>query len=114
MEFCMPTTHEHSPVFATAARERLTWIVELMSRYAHEKCNSHDSARLAAAIVTHLKSFASDVPEGSQLADTVTHWLEAWEPIPDCHAAEQRANADSNTHGSLAALVMRARHACGR
>ena len=30
-------------------RERLTWIVELMSRYAHEKDHSHDSARLAAA-----------------------------------------------------------------
>jgi len=111
MEFCMPTSHEHSPAFATAARERLTWIVELMSRYAHEKCNSHDSARLAAAIVTHLNSFASDVPEGSQLADTVAHWLEAWEPILDRHVAEQRTSADSNTHDSLAELVMRARYA---
>jgi hypothetical protein len=93
----------------TATRDRLTWIVELMSRYAHEKCHSHDSARLAAAIVAHLKSFASDLPEGSQLADTVLHWLDAWEPILERHVAAQRANATVTP--SLATLVLRARYA---
>lgn len=93
----------------TAMRDRLTWIVELMSRYAHEKCNSHDSARLAAAIVAHLKSFASDLPDGSQLADTVSHWLDAWEPILDRHVAAQRVSASATP--SLATLVFRARYA---
>lgn len=93
----------------TATHDRLTWIVELMSRYAHEKDNSHDSARLAAAIVAHLKSFVTDLPDDSQLAATVSHWLDAWEPILERHVAAQHVNAAATP--SLATLVFRARYA---
>lgn len=105
----MPAGPESNTTTMTATRDRLTWIVELMSRYAHEKCNSHDSARLAAAIVSHLKSFAADMPDGSQLADTALHWLDAWEPILDRHVAAQRVTAAAAP--SLITLVRRARYA---
>lgn len=105
----MPAELESTTTPMTASRDRLTWIVELMSRYAHEKCNSHDSARLAAAIVSHLKSFAADLPDGSQLADTASHWLDAWEPILDRHVAAQRVTASAAP--SLTTLVFRARYA---
>jgi hypothetical protein len=91
------------------APDRLTWIVELMSRYAQEKCDSHDSARLAAAIVAHLKSFASDDAVRGQLADTVSHWLDTWEPILERHVAQQQPRQSEST--SLYQLVMRARYA---
>jgi hypothetical protein len=91
------------------APDRLTWIVELTSRYAREKCESHDSARLAAAIVSHLKSFADDGSIGNQLAETVSHWLDTWEPILERHVGTQRPDAD--TSPSLYKLVARARYA---
>lgn len=68
---------------ATQMPERMQWIIELMSRYAQERAGEHESARLAAAIVSHLKSMVQDSVEGSRLADTATHWLETWEPILD-------------------------------
>ena len=92
-----------------SVRDRLTWIVELMGRYAAEKCESHDSARLAAAIVTHLKSFAIEQPANSQLADTASHWLDTWEPILERHVAAQRSAAPVTS--SLYNLVTRARYA---
>ena len=97
-----------------SARERLTWIVELMSRFALEKCDGHDSARLAAAIVAHLKSLASDLAENSQLADTVAHWIDTWEPIMERHLATQRViapPAPPENLVSLTALIQRARFA---
>lgn len=92
-----------------SARDRLTWIVELMSRYAAEKCDSHDSARLSAAIVAHLKSLATDLPAGGQLTDTVSHWLDIWEPLLERHVAAQRPAPGATT--SLYQLVRRARYA---
>lgn len=97
-------------VSTTAARERLTWIVELMSRYAREKQQSHDSARLAAAIVNHLKALAAAVPDGSPLAQAASHWLDAWEPILDGHLARSGATTTAATP-SLLDLVQRARYA---
>lgn len=105
------TAHGHAVIDADcpSARDRLTWIVELMSRYAAEKCDSHDSARLAAAIVAHLKSLATDLPAGGQLTDTVSHWLDIWEPLLERHVAAQRPAPSATT--SLYQLVMRARYA---
>ena len=91
------------------ARDRLTWIIELMSRYATEKSDSHDSARLAAAIVAHLKSLSCELPSGGQLSDTVSHWLDAWEPLLERHIATQRPTAAASV--ALTQLVMRARYA---
>ncbi len=91
------------------ARDRLTWIIELMSRYATEKSDSHDSARLAAAIVAHLKSLSSELPSRGQLSETVSHWLDAWEPILERHIATQRPSTAASV--SLTQLVMRARYA---
>ena len=98
-----------APVVGPSAPERLTWIVELMSRYAKEKCESHDSARLAAAIVSHLNSFADDSSVAGQLAETVSHWLDTWEPILQRHVSSQRVASDQSS--SLYKLVFRARHA---
>ena len=98
-----------APVVGPSAPERLTWIVELMSRYAKEKCESHDSARLAAAIVSHLNSFADDRSVAGQLAETVSHWLDTWEPILQRHVFSQRVASDQSS--SLYKLVFRARHA---
>lgn len=92
---------------ANPARERLTWIVELMSRYAHEKDQSHDSARLAAAIVNHLHALVAETPEHSPLADAASHWLDAWEPILSHHLA--RARVSTSTTPSLLDLVRRTR-----
>ena len=98
-----------APVLGPSAPDRLTWIVELMSRYAKEKCESHDSARLAAAIVAHLNSFADDRSVAGQLAETVSHWLDTWEPILEQHVSSQRATTEQCS--SLGKLVLRARYA---
>ena len=87
--------------------ERMQWIIELMSRYAHERACEHESARLAAAIVSHLKSMVRDAFEGSRLADTASHWLETWEPILDRNIKSQ--SGASSTAVPLAVLVRRAR-----
>ena len=101
-----------APLVGPSAPDRLTWIVELMSRYAKEKCESLDSARLAAAIVAHLKSFAEDRSVAGQLAETVSHWLDTWEPILEHHVSSQRAASDqSQSSSSLNKLVLRARYA---
>ncbi len=98
-----------APTAKPSAPDRLTWIVELMSRYAREKYESHDSARLAAAIVSHLKSLAADHAIAGALAETVSHWLDTWEPILEHHVATQRP--DSGASPSLYTLVARARYA---
>lgn len=91
------------------ARDRLTWIIELMSRFATEKIEHHDSPRLAAAIVTHLNALAAETAQGSQLSETVSHWLDTWEPILERQLALQgRSNP---WPASLQQLVMRARFA---
>lgn len=86
--------------------ERMQWIIELMSRYAHERAGEHESARLAAAIVSHLKSIARDAFEGSRLAETANHWLETWEPILDRNIKSQSAGSAAVP---LELLVRRAR-----
>ncbi len=96
-------------VLGPSAPDRLIWIVELMSRYSKEKCESHDSARLAAAIVAHLNSFADDGSVAGQLAETVSHWLDTWEPILERDVARQCSMAGVTP--SLGKLVMRARYA---
>lgn len=92
-----------------SARDRLTWIVELMSRFATEKLDHHDSPRLAAVIVTHLNALASETATGSQLNETVSHWLDTWEPILE---RQLTLRGRSNPWpASLQPLVMRARFA---
>ena len=97
-----------------SAADRMTWIVELMSRYATEKADSHDCPRLTAAIVTHLKALLEELPMQGQFADTVSHWLDTWEPLMERHVAAPQAKASRPTldaHASLTALVTRARYA---
>jgi hypothetical protein len=87
--------------------ERLSWLVELMSRYAREFMQSndgHESPRLAAAIVAHLKSLANDLPSSGRLADANEHWLEMWDSILSLHLRHDQA-----PNLPLRALVERAR-----
>lgn len=110
----MPNLKIHASLATYSTPDRLTWIVELMSRYAAEKAESHECLRLAAAIVTHLKAFLVDLPTHGQLADTVSHWLDTWEPLMERHAACSRADARhplADASGALAALLTRARYA---
>jgi hypothetical protein len=65
--------------------QRLIWLIELMSRYAREFAQSHESPRLAAAILSHLKSLANELPATDRLAETTEHWIDVWEPILDQH-----------------------------
>jgi hypothetical protein len=87
--------------------ERKQWVIELISRYAQERAGEHESARLAAAIVSRLKSMVRDAFEGSRLADTANHWLETWEPILDRNIKSQ--SGASSAAVPLAVLVRRAR-----
>ncbi len=76
-----------------APAERLSWLVELMSRYAREFAQSndgHESPRLAAAIVSHLKSLADDLPVSGRLTDANEHWLEMWDGILSLHLRHDR------------------------
>ena len=110
----MPNPKIHLSLATYSAPDRLTWIVELMSRYAAEKADSHECPRLAAAIVTHLKAFLVDLPTHGQLADTVSHWLDTWEPLMERHVASLRATARHplmDATSALATLVTRARYA---
>lgn len=110
----MPNAKIHASLSVYSAPDRLTWIVELMSRYAGEKADSHECPRLAAAIVTHLKAFLVDLPTHGQLADTVSHWLDTWEPLMERHLASQRAGSRhslADATSALSALVTRARYA---
>lgn len=89
------------------ACDRLTWIIELMSRFATEKLDHHDSPRLAAVIVAHLNALAAETAPNSQLGETISHWLDTWEPILERQLALQgRTNA---WPASLLPLVARAR-----
>ena len=99
----------HAETAGHNARDRLTWIVELMSRFATEKLDHHDSPRLAAVIVTHLNALAAETTPGSQLSETVSHWLDTWEPILERQLTLQgRSNP---WPASLQQLVLRARFA---
>ena len=60
---------------------RLTWLLELTGRFARERLDDHDSARLAAAIVIHLRALDAETPSGSATAATIEHWLELWEGV---------------------------------
>jgi hypothetical protein len=109
------TTISQTPVAANdspddvSPTERLSWLVELMSRYAREFADSHDShesPRLAAAIVAHLRSLVNDLPPEGRMTDAVEHWLEMWDGILSLHLGqlgEQRSNLP------LKRLVERAR-----
>jgi hypothetical protein len=95
-----------SPEDVTPA-ERLSWLVELMSRYAREFMQSndgHESPRLAAAIVAHLKSLSNDLPASGRLADANEHWLEMWDSILSLHLRR-----DCEPGLPLRALIERAR-----
>jgi hypothetical protein len=87
--------------------ERLSWLVELMSRYAREFMQSndgHESPRLAAAIVSHLKSLSNDLPASGRLTDANEHWLEMWDSILSLHL-----RSDRQPNISLRTLIERAR-----
>ena len=111
----MPTFSIKQPIRAATSTEtvshsacdRLTWIVELMSRFASEKLDHHDSPRLAAVIVTHLNALAAETIPGSQLSETVSHWLDTWEPILEQQLSRQGRSA--SWPASLQPLVTRAR-----
>jgi hypothetical protein len=95
-----------SPDDVTPA-ERLSWLVELMSRYAREFMQSndgHESPRLAAAIVSHLKSLSNDLPASGRLTDANEHWLEMWDGILSLHL-----RSDREPNLPLRALIERAR-----
>ena len=99
----------HAEVAGDGARDRLTWIVELMSRFATERLDHHDSPRLAAVIVTHLNALAAETAQGSQLSETVCHWLDTWEPILERQLTLQ--GRSNSWPASLQQLVARARFA---
>lgn len=116
--FVRTLTHTHPKIRASlaaySAPDRLKWIVEPKSRYAAEKADSHACPRLAAALVTHLKAFLADLPTHDQLADTVSHGLDTWEPLMERHVSSLGAGARHplvDATSALAALVMRARYA---
>jgi hypothetical protein len=99
-------TANDSPDDVTPA-ERLSWLVELMSRYAREFAQSsdgHESPRLAAAIVTHLKSLSNDLPASGRLTEANEHWLEMWDSILSLHL-----HRDREPSFPLRALIERAR-----
>ncbi|MGL4230606.1 MAG: hypothetical protein ACRDAM_01580 [Casimicrobium sp.] len=101
-----PMAANDSPDDVTPA-ERLSWLVELMSRYAREFMQSsdqHESPRLAAAIVSHLKSLANDLPASGRLTDANEHWLEMWDEILSRHLRHDREPSSP-----LRALIERAR-----
>ncbi|MCS6996544.1 MAG: hypothetical protein NZ533_06245 [Casimicrobiaceae bacterium] len=84
--------------------ERLTWIVELMARFAREKVHAHDCPRLAAAILLHLKALGHELPNDSALSRTLEHWQEIWEDVLERSLRQQ----DAPSPPALAELVRRA------
>jgi hypothetical protein len=88
----------------TPMPERLVWIIELMSRYAREFANSHESPRLAAAILAHLKSLSNELPSSDRLSETIEHWIDVWEPI-----LNQHIKPGTTIPQPLRALIERAR-----
>lgn len=101
-------SHPRSPT-APVDPTRLTWLLELMGRFARERADDHDSARLAAAIVIHLRALEAETPAESALATTVEHWLELWESVLE-RALARHASVPA---GSLFDLVRRARFSSG-
>ncbi len=73
--------HRGSSRPLTADPTRLTWLLELMGRFARERLDDHDSARLAAAIVIHLRALNAETSDESAIAPTIEHWLELWEGV---------------------------------
>jgi hypothetical protein len=120
MSFAMSPRNSHSPdalprVAANdspddiSPAERMSWLVELMSRYAREFAESHDShesPRLAAAIVAHLRSLANDLPNAGRLAEATEHWIDMWDSILSLHL---RAGDTSIANPSLRSLIERAK-----
>ena len=110
----MPNPKIHASLAAYSAPDRFIWIIELISRYVAEKADSHECPRLVSAIVKHLKTLLVDLPTHGQLADTVSHWLETWEPLMERHVASLHAasrNPLADATSPLSALVARARYA---
>ncbi|MFN3628867.1 MAG: hypothetical protein ACK4XK_02230 [Casimicrobiaceae bacterium] len=83
----------------------MTWLLELMGRFARERQDDHDSARLAAAIVIHLRALDAETPAESSLSPTIDHWLELWEAVLE-RALSRHA---PQSGASLFDLVQRAR-----
>jgi hypothetical protein len=85
----------------------MTWLIELMSRYAREIAQSndaHESPRIAAAIVVHLRSLLNESPPAGRLTDAADHWMEMWDAILALQLNKRAYGRD----GSLRALVHRA------
>jgi hypothetical protein len=88
--------------------ERMSWLVELMSRYAREFAQSsdgHESPRIAAAIVAHLRSLSRDLPNTGRLTEATEHWTEMWESILSQHL---RKGDETIGNPSLRSLIKRA------
>jgi hypothetical protein len=87
--------------------ERMTWLLELMSRFAREFAHSsdrHQSTRIAAAIVAHLRTMTSETLMSRRLNDASEHWFEIWDGI----LSQQLAGGMNTSDGSLRSLVKRA------
>lgn len=92
---------------AVSHAERMTWLIELMSRYARELAQSsdgHQSTRIAAAIVTHLRTLVNETPNTARLNDASEHWFDIWDGI----LSRQLNGATLARDESLRALVLRA------
>lgn len=63
--------------------QRLTWLAELMGRFASEQVEGYDSTRLAAAILIHLRSLRAELLDGQGLASTAEQWIDSWEKVLD-------------------------------
>ncbi len=75
------------------AQDRLFGLVELMSRYARARLDGHESTRLAAAIVGHLRALADALPAAPQVHRDAEHWLQEWECIVERQQVLQRQSA---------------------
>ncbi len=87
--------------------QRLSWLTELMGRYAGERLETGDCTRLAAAIVIHLRALHEDLDGSPGLAASVEHWLERWERILDRAIRQTSAQDRSATLGELVAQARR-------
>ena len=91
--------------------QRLTWLTELMGRFAAEQSDGHDSTRLAAAILIHLRSLRSELLDGQGLASTAEHWIDNWEKVLERAASRKplRDSASASPAVSLHSLITQAR-----
>jgi hypothetical protein len=79
-----------------------------MSRYAREfaESNGHESPRLAAAIVAHLRSLGRELPRSGRMFESAEHWIDMWDAILSRHMRHIEA---SISNPSLRSLVERAK-----